>query len=45
LPPSSRNTRFSVSAPFAMIRLPVTVEPVKEIMSTIGDSVNSSPTR
>ena len=28
-----------------MIRLPVAVEPVKEIMSTRGESVSSSPTR
>ena len=45
LPPSSRKTRFIVAAPFSMIRLPVTVEPVNEIMSTRGDSVSSSPTR
>ena len=45
LPPSSRKTRFIVAAPFSMIRLPVTVEPVNEIMSTSGDSVSSSPTR
>ena len=36
LPPSSRNTRFSVGAPFSMIRLPVAVEPVNEIRSTFG---------
>ena len=34
-----------VAAPFSMIRLPTTVEPVKEIKSTLGDSVNSSPTK
>ena len=45
LPPSSRKTRFSVAAPFSMMRLPVAVEPVKEIRSTFGDSVSSSPTR
>ena len=28
-----------------MIRTPVAVEPVNEIMSTAGDSVSSSPTR
>ena len=28
-----------------MIRLPTTVEPVKEIRSTFGDSVSSSPTK
>ncbi len=45
LPPSSRNRRFIVAAPFSMIRLPTTVEPVKEIRSTFGDSVSSSPTK
>ena len=34
-----------VAAPFSMIRLPTTVEPVNEIMSTFGDSVSSSPTK
>ncbi len=45
LPPSSRKRRFIVAAPFSMIRLPTTVEPVKEIRSTLGDSVSSSPTK
>ena len=45
LPPSSRNTRFIVAAPFSMIRWPTTVDPVNEIRSTFGDSVSSSPTR
>ena len=45
LPPSSRNRRFIVAAPFSMIRLPTAVEPVKEIRSTFGESVSSSPTR
>ena len=36
LPPSSRKTRFSVAAPFSMMRLPTAVEPVKEITSTRG---------
>ena len=36
---------MSVAAPFSMIRFPVAVEPVNEIMSTCGDSVSSSPTR
>ena len=45
LPPSSRKTRLSVAAPFSMIRLPVAVDPVNEIRSTLGDSVSSSPTR
>ena len=45
LPPSSRKRRFIVAAPFSMIRLPTTVEPVNEIRSTFGDSVSSSPTK
>ena len=45
LPPSSRNRRFIVAAPFSMIRLPTAVEPVNEIRSTFGDSVSSSPTK
>src|SRR6202050_2668484 len=45
LPPSSRNTCLSVAAPFSMILLPTAVEPVKEIMSTRGETVSSSPTR
>ena len=45
LPPSSRNRRFIVAAPFSMIRFPTAVEPVKEIRSTFGESVSSSPTR
>ena len=36
---------MSVAAPFSMIRLPTAVDPVKEIRSTLGDSVSSSPTR
>ena len=39
LPPSSRNSRFIVAAPFSMIRLPTVVEPVNEMRSTFGDSV------
>ena len=34
-----------VAAPFSMIRLPTTVEPVNEMRSTFGDSVSSSPTK
>src|SRR5258705_1233812 len=45
LPPSSRKRRFIVAAPFSMIRLPTTVDPVKEIRSTFGDNVSSSPTK
>ena len=45
LPPSSRKVRFMVAAPFSMMRWPTAVEPVNEIMSTLGDSVSSSPTR
>ena len=44
LPPSSRNTRFSVSAPRAAMCLPTAVEPVNEIMSTSGEPVSTSPT-
>ena len=44
-PPNSRKSRFIVAAPFSMIRLPTTVEPVNEIMSTFGESVSSSPTK
>ena len=43
LPPSSRNTRFSVAAPFSMMRLPTAVEPVKEIRSTRGSVTSISP--
>ena len=45
LPPSSRNTFFTVSAPLAMMRRPVAVDPVKVIMSTRGSVVSTSPTR
>ncbi len=45
LPPSSRNSRFMVAAPFSMIRWPTAVDPVNEIRSTFGDSVSSSPTK
>jgi hypothetical protein len=34
-----------VAAPLSMIRLPTAVEQVNEIMSTLGESVSSSPTR
>src|SRR5271156_2843831 len=30
LPPSSRNSRFMVAAPFSMIRLPTTVDPGRQ---------------
>ena len=36
LPPSSRNTLFTVSLAAAMMRRPVAVEPVKLTMSTRG---------
>ena len=36
LPPSSRDTRFSVSEVSRWISLPTSVEPVKAILSTIG---------
>ncbi len=45
LPPSSRNTGFSVGAAAAMMRRPVAVEPVKAIMSTSGEVDSTSPTR
>ena len=45
LPPNSRKTLLRVAAPFSMMRTPVAVEPVNEIMSTAGDNVSSSPTR
>ena len=44
-PPNSRKTRFMVGAPFSMMRCPTVVDPVKEIMSTFGERVSSSPTR
>ena len=44
LPPSSRNSRFIVAAPFSMIRRPTAVEPVKEMRSTLGDRTSSSAT-
>ena len=34
-----------VAAPFSMMRWPTAVEPVNEIMSTLGESVSSSPIR
>src|SRR5207244_4314683 len=45
LPPSSRNTFFTVSAALAMMRRPVAVEPVNVTMSTMGSPVRTSPTR
>ena len=45
LPPSSRKVRLSVAPPFSMMRMPTAVEPVKEIRSTLGERVSSSPTR
>ena len=44
LPPSSRNTFFTVSLAAAMIRRPVAVEPVKLTMSTIGSVVSAAAT-
>jgi hypothetical protein len=44
LPPSSRNTFFTVVAPHSMTRRPVAVEPVKVTMSTRGSRTNASPT-
>ena len=45
LPPSSRNTSLSVAEAASMMRLPVTVDPVKATMSTSGEVVMTSPTR
>ena len=44
LPPSSRVTRFTWSAQPAMIRLPTSVEPVKQTLRTSGWVTNRSPT-
>ncbi len=44
LPPSSRVTRFTWSAQPAMIRLPTSVEPVKQTLRTRGCVTNRSPT-
>ena len=44
LPPSSRNTFFTVSLAAAMIRRPTGVDPVKVTMSTIGSVTRASPT-
>ncbi len=44
LPPSSRNTRFTVALAAAMIWRPTGVEPVKETTSTSGCVVSSAPT-
>ena len=44
LPPSSRVTRFTWSAQPAMIRVPTSVEPVKQILRTAGWVTNRSPT-
>ena len=44
LPPSSRVTRFTWSAQPAMIRLPTSVEPVKQTLRTSGCVTNRSPT-
>ena len=44
LPPSSRNTRLSVSLAAAMIRRPVAVEPVNVTTSTSGLVVSTAPT-
>ena len=44
LPPSSRNTRLSVAAPFSMIRLPVTVEQGWYVRPTLFADVDNSMT-
>ncbi len=44
LPPSSRVTRFTWSAQPAMIRLPTSVDPVKQTLRTAGWVTKRSPT-
>jgi hypothetical protein len=44
LPPSSRVTRFTCSAARAMMRVPTSVEPVKQTLRTSGWVTNRSPT-
>jgi len=44
LPPSARNTFFTVWLAAAMMRRPVAVEPVKLTMSTRGSVTSTSPT-
>src|SRR3954454_15870936 len=44
LPPSSRNTRFTVALAAAMICRPTGVDPVNEMTSTSGCVVISTPT-
>ena len=44
LPPSSRNTRFTVALAAAMIWRPTGVEPVNDTTSTSGWVVSSAPT-
>ena len=44
LPPSSRNTFFSVGAAAAMIARPVAVEPVKDTMSIRGSVASTEAT-
>ena len=44
LPPSSSDTRFTVSAADRMIALPVAAPPVKETRSTPGCATSGEPT-
>ena len=44
LPPSSRVTRFTWSAHPAMIRLPTSVDPVKQTLRTTGWVTKRQPT-
>src|SRR5947209_8422302 len=44
LPPSSRNTFFSVTAASLITARPVAVEPVNETMSTRGSLASNAPT-
>ncbi len=42
-PPSSSETRFTVSAPMAAMRFPTAVEPVNAILSTPGWATSAAP--
>src|SRR5690349_19804554 len=44
LPPSSKESFFSVGADCSMRSLPTAVEPVKEIFLTVGEEVRAAPT-
>ncbi len=44
LPPSSSDTRFSVSVAALLIAFPTSVEPVNAILSTPGCVTSAAPT-